>query len=201
MTAPIRTVLIYGSTRAERFCDKVVDWTDTHLAQHDEFEVQHVDPLDMPANNPEDDNAQQAEVLKQRMASADAFIIITPEYNHGYTAGLKALIDSYTSEWQAKPVAFVSYGGISGGIHAAEQLRTVLGWLHAVPIRDGVVLSNVWRELDEAGRLALGQPIEEAAELMLARLHWWASALRNARRAMPYEQATGRNISQQTREQ
>src|SRR5699024_2024573 len=147
MTAPIRTALIYGSTRPGRFCDKVVDWIAAHMARHNEFELQRIDPA-----SPDVDG----DAIKARMAQADAFIIVHPEYNHGYPAALKQLIDAYVSEWQTKPVAFVSYGGISGGIHAAEQLRTVLGWLHAAPMRDGVILSNVWRELDDAGRLALG---------------------------------------------
>lgn len=186
MTRPIRTALIYGSTRQERFCDKVVDWTAGHLTRHADFEWHDVDPAALRQTGTTD---AQDNDLKRRIHDADAFIIVHPEYNHGYPAPLKALIDAYTTEWQAKPVAFVSYGGISGGIHAAEQLRTVLGWLHAVPIRDGVVLSNVWRELDDRGQLALPAPVEQAAELMLARLHWWATALRNARQAMPYAQA------------
>lgn len=187
MAPPIRTALIYGSTRAERFCDKVVDWTAGHIARHDEFNLQRIDPAQTPHGS--ESVATANNELKTRMADADAFIIVHPEYNHGYPAPLKALIDAYTTEWQAKPVAFVSYGGISGGIHAAEQLRTVLGWLHAVPIRDGVILSNVWRELDANGQLNLGKPVEQAAELMLARLHWWANALRNARQTMPYAEA------------
>src|SRR5699024_9751260 len=186
MTNPIRTALIYGSTRRPRFCDKVADWTARHLEHHDDFKVQRVDPAAVQRG---ENDATGSDTLKTRMTQADAFIIVHPEYNHGYPAPLKALIDDYTTEWQAKPVAFVSYGGISGGIHAAEQLRTVLGWLHAVPIRDGVILSNVWRELNADEQLTPGAPAEQAAELMLARLHWWASALRTARQAMPYEQA------------
>lgn len=183
MTAPIRTALVYGSTRPGRFCDKVVDWIATHMADHHEFELQRVDPAGIHVGQ----NGATAETC---MAQADAFILVHPEYNHGYPAPLKKLIDAYVSEWQAKPVAFVSYGGISGGIHAAEQLRTVLGWLHAVPVRDGVILSNVWRELDDVGGLAPGEAAEQAAELMLARLHWWASALRDARQIKPYAEAT-----------
>lgn len=52
--------------------------------------------------------------LPHRIGQADAFVIVTPEYNHGYPAVLKSLIDSVYEEWQAKSVAFVSYGGISG---------------------------------------------------------------------------------------
>src|SRR5690625_2965869 len=110
------------------------------MAKHLELELQRIDPAGLATN-------LDGAATKACMTAADAFILVHPEYNHGYPAALKQLIDAYVSEWQAKPVAFVSYGGISGGIHAAEQLRTVLGWLHAVPVRDGVILSNVWREL------------------------------------------------------
>jgi len=61
-----------------------------------------------------------------------AFVVVTPEYNHGYPAPLKSLIDSVGREWQAKPVAFVSYGGVSGGLRAVEQLRQVFAKLHMV---------------------------------------------------------------------
>ncbi len=74
------------------------------------------------------------------MAEADAFLVVTPEYNHGYPAALKELIDSVYEPWHAKPVAFVSYGGASGGIRAVEQLRQVFAELHAVTLRDGVQL-------------------------------------------------------------
>src|SRR5699024_7817641 len=102
MTAPIRTAIIYGSSRDGRFCDKVVDWTVAHMAKHPEFELQRIDPAGLAAQ------LDQAET-KTCMSGADAFIIVHPEYNHGYPASLKKLIDAYVSEWQAKPVAFVSY--------------------------------------------------------------------------------------------
>ena len=59
-------------------------------------------------------------------------MVVVPEYNHGYPAALKFVIDSVQAHWQAKPVAFVAYGGHSGGIRAAEQLRQVFSGLHAV---------------------------------------------------------------------
>jgi len=55
----------------------------------------------------------------------DAFVVVTPEYNHGYPGPLKTAIDSVGREWHAKPVGFVCYGGLSGGLRAVEQLRIV----------------------------------------------------------------------------
>ena len=59
------------------------------------------------------------------MGRADGFIVITPEYNHGYPAVLKSALDALYAEWVRKPIAFVSYGGWSGGVRAVEQLRLV----------------------------------------------------------------------------
>jgi NAD(P)H-dependent FMN reductase len=127
--------------------------------------------------------------LRQQIAHADAFIVVTPEYNHGYPAPLKALIDSVGSEWHAKPVAFVSYGGVSGGLRAVEQLRQVFAELHTVTVRDGERFSSAWDQFDPGGMLTTPERAQKSMAVMLARLHWWAVALRTARNAMPFTQA------------
>jgi NAD(P)H-dependent FMN reductase len=114
---------------------------------------------------------------------------VTPEYNHGYPASLKFLIDSVGAEWHGKPVAFVSYGGISGGLRAVEQLRQVFAELHTVTIRDAVSFAAAWEQFDGTGRLLEPERARRSMETLLARLHWWAVALRSAREAKPYTQA------------
>lgn len=99
---------------------------------------------------------------------------------------MKSLIDSASAEWQAKPIGFVSYGGISGGLRAVEQLRLVFAELHAVTIRDSVSFANVWNQFDDAGRLHEPDGPEYAMQRLLASLRWWAEALREARRSTPY---------------
>ncbi|WP_370309528.1 NADPH-dependent FMN reductase [Sinimarinibacterium flocculans] len=174
----LRLALIYGSTRAGRFCDTIADWTRGEIARHGGFAVNVIDP----ARTAEDDVAAS-------LAAADAFVVLVPEYNHGYPAPLKALIDAHYDEWQAKPVAFVSYGGISGGIRAVEQLRQVFAELHAVGVRDAVSFSNAAEQFDEHGCLRNPARARRSAATMLARLHWWAAVLREARRARPYAEA------------
>ena len=110
---------------------------------------------------------------------------MTPEYNHGYPAPLKALIDSAGVEWHAKPVAFVSYGGVSGGLRAVEQLRLVFAELHAVTIRDSVS-PGAWEQFDETGALRNPERAHRGMKTLVARLHWWAVALRQARSMAPY---------------
>src|ERR1700691_1573782 len=128
--------LIYGSTREGRLCDKVASWAASRISADSGFTLDVIDP-----------KASEPPGLEQRIGKADAFIIVTPEYNHSYPAALKSLIDSVNKEWQAKPVAFVSYGGVSGGLRAVEHLRAVFAELQAVTMRDGVSLTNPWSRL------------------------------------------------------
>lgn len=178
MNAPIRLALVYGSSRKGRFCDTVVRWARAEIEAFGGFELQTVDPA-----------LHSGAELAQRIAAADAFVVVTPEYNHGYPAPLKALIDSAYDEWHAKPVAFVSYGGISGGIRAVEQLRQVFAELHAVTLRDAVSFANAWDQFDASGQLRDAARAHRSISTMLERLRWWASALRDARRRTPYAEA------------
>ena len=175
MKDEIKVAVIYGSTRPGRFCDTVVKWTAERVAASGKFLVDLVDPAQ-----------PSAESLQQRLREADGFVVVTPEYNHGYPAPLKALIDSSGAEWQAKPVAFVSYGGVSGGLRAVEQLRLVFAELHAVTIRDSVSFAGAWEQFDADGTLRDPERAQRTMETVLERLQWWAVALRNARTAVPY---------------
>ncbi|MGH8080972.1 MAG: NADPH-dependent FMN reductase [Lysobacter sp.] len=190
MTLPLRVALIYGSAREGRFCDVVVEWTQRRAVRHGGFEIDRIDPRDWPLSGRagRDDEAQLQQ-LRQRLHAADAFVVVTPEYNHGYPAPLKALIDACYEPWRAKPVAFVSYGASSGGLRAIEQLRQVYGELHAVTLRDSVNLVNAWSQFGSDGELRDPQAVHQAMSTVLSRLTWWAWALRDARTAMPYEAA------------
>lgn len=190
MPPNLRLALIYGSAREGRFCDVVADWAKRRIVRHGGFEIDAIDPLDWPLSGriSRQDEAQ-LQALRQRLHAADAFIVVTPEYNHGYPAPLKALIDACYEPWQAKPVAFVSYGASSGGLRAIEQLRQVYGELHAVTLRDCVTLMHAWRQFGPDGELREPQAAHKAMTTLLSRLGWWALALRDARANTPYEVA------------
>lgn len=173
----IKVGLVYGSTRTGRFCDTVARWVSNQLASREGFSIEIIDPAAASAGS---------STLNAQIAACDAFIIVTPEYNHGYPAPLKALIDSIGTEWHAKPVAFVSYGGISGGIRAVEQLRLVFAELHAVTIRDSVSFAGAWEQFDATGALRSPERAERSMDAMLRRLHWWAVSLAHARNIWPY---------------
>ncbi|HMF79290.1 MAG TPA: NAD(P)H-dependent oxidoreductase [Bryobacteraceae bacterium] len=186
----IPVALIYGSTREGRFCDKVGTWAAGEIDARVEFTLDVIDPAALAL--PDQHRRQQSsdlELLRERVARADAFVVVTPEYNHSYPAALKFLIDSVYSEWQAKPVSFVSYGGVSGGLRAVEHLRLVFAELHTVTVRSGVSFANAWSQFDDKGRLAESSRAHRDMAKMLEELKWWATALREARRASPYGRA------------
>jgi NAD(P)H-dependent FMN reductase len=86
------------------------------------------------------------------LAAADAFVIVTPEYNHSFPASLKNAIDWYGDVWKTKPVGFVSYGGRAAGLRAVEALKPVFTELHAVSVRETVSFHDHPRQFDAGGR-------------------------------------------------
>ena len=175
MAEPLKIGLVYGSTRPGRFCDTVAGWVAERVWGDSRFVLDPIDPA-----------AEDQPELVRRIGEADGFIVVTPEYNHSFAAPLKALIDAANHEWHAKPVAFVSYGGTSGGLRAVEHLRGVFAELHTVGIRDTVSFANAWEQFDEQGRLRHPERAERLTATVLDRLAWWAQALRDARLARAY---------------
>jgi NAD(P)H-dependent FMN reductase len=125
--------------------------------------------------------------LAPRLAAADAFAVVTPEYNQSFPAPLKTAIDWYYDEWKAKPVALISYGRESGGLNAAAQLRQVFAELHAVTVRDGISLPCYWEQFAADGSWPKATAdCNTAVKTTLDQLSWWALALREARARRPY---------------
>jgi NAD(P)H-dependent FMN reductase len=153
MSEPAKLVIIVGSVREGRFGPTVASWVAEQADTHGSFDVEVVDlaevdiPLTLPAAPPKyagDSYPRPVGMaaLTTHLKLAEAFIIVTPEYNDSYPASLKAAIDWHFTQWTAKPVAFVSYGGAAGGRHAVLHLENVLTELHAVTIRDGLAFPN-----------------------------------------------------------
>lgn len=184
----IQLAIIMGSSRQGRFCQTVTDWATELIARDSRFEVDIVDPIELPLSGwSELTESRGAPSLCQRLGRADAFIVVTPEYNHSFPASLKAVIDLAYEGCQAKPVGYISYGGTSGGLRAVEQLRLVFTGLHAVSVRDSVSLVHATRLFrDENSDPEKWAMVHRAMTAMLSRLHWWAAALREAREQNPY---------------
>ncbi|MGH3986911.1 MAG: NADPH-dependent FMN reductase [Pseudonocardiaceae bacterium] len=169
--------VIVASVREGRFGPVVADWFAGQAKQRDDLSVDVIDLADTPV---------PSATFTSRIGAADAFVIVTPEYNHGYPGPLKTAIDSVGREWQAKPVGFVCYGGLSGGLRAVEQLRVVFAELHTVTIRDTVSFHGARQRFDEHGTPREPDAVNAAADALLDQLAWWAHTLRHARAARPY---------------
>ncbi len=189
-TASVNVAVIIGSTRAGRFAPTVASWFVDHARKRDDVDV---DVIDLAEGRLSETlgalgalPTAEVAVLTARLAAAEAFVVVTPEYNHSYPAPLKSAIDWHYEEWLTKPVAFVSYGGLSGGLRAVEHLRQVFAEVHAVTIRDTVSFHGARNQFGPDG-----QPIDlaksaAAADVLLNRLVWWARALTEARAKRPY---------------
>jgi NAD(P)H-dependent FMN reductase len=180
-------LVIAGSTRQGRNGDKVLRWLMSRLDARSDATFALADLRDLalpffdgPAGPAYGVIAPGALGWAERVASADGFIVVTPEYNHGYPAPLKNAIDHLYHEWGHKPAAIVSYGGLGGGYRAAEQLRQVLVELKMVPVREQVGIPAIWAAFDEAGE-PRDPALAGALDATLAELLWWAAALSPAR--------------------
>ncbi|MEV6650231.1 NAD(P)H-dependent oxidoreductase [Streptomyces sp. NPDC051219] len=176
--APLRVAVIIGSTREGRVGDSIGRWFTEQARRRDDLDLAVIDlaDFDFPERYPEEATAQMAR-FAARVGEAEAFVVVTPEYNRSFPASLKQAIDYAYDEWQAKPVGFVSYGYGSQGLYAVEQLRCVFTELHTVTMRNGVGLNLLDDTVEDRRR--------EVTSL-LDQLGWWGLALRDARAVRPY---------------
>ncbi|MFB6892876.1 NADPH-dependent FMN reductase [Kitasatospora sp. NPDC056327] len=190
---PLQVAVIIGSTREGRFGPVVADWAISHIDGRDDMTADRVDLTETPLPSvfpdftrplPEE-VATRIGAVATRLSAADAFVVVTPEYNHSFPAPLKNLIDLHNEQWHAKPVGFVSYGGLSGGLRAVEHLRVVFAEVHSVTIRNTVSLHNAGRLFDAGGR-PTDPASDHAAKGMLDQLAWWGGTLRDAKLTNPY---------------
>lgn len=191
MTKSLRLALLVSCSRSSRTGAMIADWLHETTGTLNLFDVDRIDLAEWelpptPTLAPTPAVQETVRQLSARMEAAEAFVIVTPEYNHSFPALLKTVIDWHHTQWQAKPVAFVSYGGRSGGIRATEQLRQVFGELHAVSVRDGMSFHGPRDRFDDDGRPEDATGAYSAAKVMLNQLSWWAHALTEARLKNPY---------------
>jgi NAD(P)H-dependent FMN reductase len=166
----LQFVLIIGSVREGRIGPSVAEWFLDHIRPHRvAFEVTDLaEPV--------------TEQTTSSLGTADGFVVVTPEYNHSYPGELKIFIDAHREEWKRKPVTFVSYGGMSGGLRAVEHLRAVFAELYSVGTRNGVVIHAPWDHLAD-DKLTLDDAAAASARSAMDELIWWAELLKAERTA------------------
>lgn len=158
----MKLMLINGSVREGRRADTVQAWAVHVLRQDPELELDVVDlkEVDLPffdeAVTPDEANGQfknpKGTAWAKRVAEADAFIIITPEYNHGPSAVIKNAIDWVYDGWLNKAVGFISYGGMVGGARAVEQLKQNVLNVKLYPAPTTIHITRISTAFDESGQ-------------------------------------------------
>jgi NAD(P)H-dependent FMN reductase len=190
-----RLQIIIGSTRPGRAADLVAPWVIDEARKHGGFDVEVLDlrdrPLPMFAETFEtvgdfDDPTYSSPIVRswnQKIAEADAYLVITPEYNHSVPAVLKNAIDSVfvSFAFRNKPIVAVGYsGGFSGGVRAIEHLAQIAVEAEMVPLRTVTIFPQVFEAFDARQR-----PVNPVAGLSLRialdDLKWWSEVLEPAR--------------------
>jgi len=187
--------IILASVREGRRGEAFAHWLHKLAAARGDFDAQLVDLREWPLpaytsklSPTMVEPTYAADSLEGRWVALvrglDGFVVVTPEYNHGYPGHLKNAFDALYPAWNHKPIAFLSYGGFAAGARAAEQLSLVAIEARMVPVRDQVNLRLIGLAADEHGA-----PSEEIygkrAHAMLEELAWLAKVLRDARAARP----------------
>jgi len=182
--APVQVAVIVGSTREGRRAPLVTDWFTKAVADRVDVVLDVIDlaGFDLPAHYTPNATPSLTD-LRVRLAAADAFVVVTPEYNHSYPASLKHAIDFAKQEWRRKVVGFVSYGGVSGGLRAVEHLRQVFAELHVHGVRETISFHGPWNGFGDDGQPRDPAGAAAAATVLVDDLVWWARALRAARQA------------------
>lgn len=177
--------IIVGSTRPCRLGGPLGEWVLDRASRHGAFEPELIDLakvnlpfLDEP-NHPRLRHYTQPHTFQwsARIEALDAFVFVTPEYNHGFSAPLKNALDFLHREWLYKPAGIVSYGGVSGGTRAAQMLKPVLTALKMMPVFEGVAVTSARNVADPDGPVAATEIMEESADSMLSELERWTHAM------------------------
>ncbi len=189
-----KILVILGTTREGRRGIKVANWAMKILSKINDANFEFIDLKDwsLPFYNfpssPSTEKGLYHSSLQKKWAkkieSADGFVIITPEYNHGYSAVLKNALDYLWFEWNKKPVGFISYGGLSGGIRAIEQLRLVAIELEMIPIIESVSIPRIRSLIDEEGKLNV-QSFDDRVEKFGESIAAWSKELSKIRKNLP----------------
>ncbi len=184
----IKVGIIVGSTRPGRHADAVASWVLEKAKKRTDAQFEIVDIADfrLPMlDEPVPPSMGQyskphTKAWAQKVASYDAYVFVTPEYNHAPSAALKNAIDFVYGEWNNKAAGFVSYGASTNGGRAVEQLRLIMGELQVADVR-GQVLLNLYTDFENFSAFRPNPMHEASLATMLDQLVAWGAALKTVR--------------------
>ncbi|MEW9528134.1 NADPH-dependent FMN reductase [Microbispora sp. NPDC049125] len=183
--------IIIASTRPGRVGLPIGQWVREQALAHGGFsDVELIDLAEVNLPFMDEPNHPRLQRYTHRhtrewsatIAAGDAFVFVTPEYNHGYNAVLKNALDYLHNEWRYKPVGLVSYGGIAAGIRAAQQIKQVVAALKMTAVAEAVAIPFVTQVIDEEGNVMANDAMIASAKTMFDELARVTEALRPLRR-------------------
>ncbi|HET9797884.1 MAG TPA: NADPH-dependent FMN reductase [Gemmatimonadaceae bacterium] len=178
------------ATRENRMGRGVAEWFLGRAHAHGTFEIDDVDlaqvalPMFDEPKHPRFGQYEHAhtKAWSERVARADAFVFVTPEYNFGAPPSLVNAIDYLNKEWAYKPLGFVSYGGVSGGTRSVQMLKQIVSAVRMVPMVEAVHLPFFAQHVDRSsGEFRPPAVQDDAAKAMLDEMVRWVGALRTLR--------------------
>lgn len=174
-------IVILGTPRQGRLSEPAAHLIMEKLSRHGDIAAELIDirALSIPV----DDAGRQIQIhgFAEEIEAADAMIIVSPEYNHGYPGLLKHVLDTRLREYRHKAVGIVGISkGSFGGARMIENLLPVLRALGLVVISRDVNIGNVREAFDESGHL-VNPAYEQRIDKFITELIWMAKALRYAR--------------------
>ncbi len=184
----IKVAIIVGSTRPGRKAEAVAKWVHGIASKRSDASYEIVDIqdyklplLDEPVPPSLGQYSQaHTKAWAAKVASYDAFVFVTPEYNHATSGALKNAIDYLYREWNNKAAGFVSYGS-AGGARAVENLRLIMGELQVADVRAQVMLS-LFTDFENFTAFKPAAMHEAEVNTMLDQLVAWGGAMKTLRK-------------------
>jgi NAD(P)H-dependent FMN reductase len=181
--------IIIASTRPQRLGGAVGDWLIERAGEHGKFELDVADlaEIDLPMfDEPHHPRLakytqRHTQAWSARVAAADAFAFVTPEYNYGPAPSLINALTYLNREWQYKPAGFVSYGGVAAGTRGVQMAKQVMTTLKIFPLFEAVSIPFVKERIDDDGKLVANEIMDDAATVMLDELLRVEAAMRQLR--------------------
>jgi NAD(P)H-dependent FMN reductase len=181
--------IVICSTRPGRVGPTIAQWAQQAALSNGKFEPQLVDlaSFNLPVfDEPEHPRLQKyqhahTKAWSASVNAADAFVLVLPEYNFGPPSALLNAMNYLVREWHYKPAAFVSYGGMSGGLRAVQVTKQLLTTLKVMPMLEAVAIPNVGQQLDAQKAFVPNDLHTSAANAMFDELHRWTQAMKPLR--------------------
>ena len=186
--------VILGSTRPGRITERVAKWAvaeagklenvDVELVDLAEYDLPFFDEPISPRYNPNRVINAPVKKLLTKLAEADGYVVVTPEYNHSISAVLKNMFDYLDFQLTRKPVLAIAHGSV-GGARAIEHLKAIISEAGAVAVPQTIAMHGASELLDADGNYVGDTTNPYGSDKMIAmvlgELVWWTSTLKAGR--------------------